>query len=68
MAKTNETTNEAATALYKVTYTYLSKEGFIRSGSIVVDTTNAEKAKEEATTRLAATNFRHIKINKVSTY
>jgi len=69
MAKQDETkTTEAATALYKVTYSYLSKEGFIRTGSIVIDTNSAEKAKEEATTRLTATNFRHIKIGKVTTY
>lgn len=68
MAKPNETPNEATTTLYKVTYAYLSKEGFIRSGSIVIDTHSAEKAKEEAATRLTATNFRHIKIGKVTTY
>lgn len=69
MAKTNETqASEAATALYKVGYSYLSKEGFIRAGSIVIDTTSAEKAKEEATTRIAAANFRGVKIGKVTTY
>lgn len=64
----NEKTNAAITALYKVAYSYLSKEGFIRAGSIVIDTTNAEEAKKEAATRLAATTFRHIKIGKVTTY
>lgn len=69
MAKQDETKNtDTTTALYKVGYTYLSKEGFIRTGHIVIDTTSAEKAKEEAATRLAATNFRNIKIGKVSTY
>jgi len=68
MAKPNETTLGPATALYKVTYSYAAPNGQLRSGAIICDTTSAEKAKEEATANLAATQLRHVKITNVRAY
>lgn len=65
MAK-NETAT--ATALYKVNYSYVAKDGQLRAGAIVVDTTSAEEAKKEAATRLTNTSFNHVRITGVKTY
>lgn len=70
MAKPNETTNDAttATALYRVNYQYVAKDGQLRAGAMVLDTTSAEKAKEEAKAKLASTNFAHPRITNVKAY
>lgn len=60
--------NDPTSALYKVGYTYVAKDGQLRSGAIVIDTTSAEKAKEEAIEKLKATNFNHIRLTSVKAY
>lgn len=60
--------NDTTTALYRVNYQYVTKDGQLRAGAIIIDTTSAEKAKEEATEKLKATNFLHPRITTVKAY
>lgn len=77
MSKRNETneTNTPVPAdtsgrtgnLYRVNYTYVSPEGILRQGAIVVEEPNVEAAKQAALARIPAKQ-RHPKVTTITAY
>lgn len=66
--KTKQTTSEANGTLYRVTYSYLNADGFIRNGAIVVTATNTQIAEERALEKASTAGHKHARISNTKPY
>lgn len=68
MSKHNETTNATVGNVYRVTYTFINKDGFIRGGQITAFATSPETACEEALKKLTSLGVNTPRIGNAKIY
>lgn len=66
--KTKQTTSEANGTLYRVTYSYLNNDGFIRNSAIVITANNPQIAEEKALEKAASVGHKHARISNTKPY